>query len=166
MVLKHGKFVFIENNHPHKADMKNGVKTRIKRRPSKDEKGMVIITSKKMEGNKILVFYEDFSMRILTMTEDNEIWRTLGFLCPFCLKLFMTHQGLHKEHISLHTGPIKCSGCEVVYWFNYCHFVLHDMIFKFSWRTGRSWTTTRKCVSSHVECVAKYLNSNQDIIFI
>ena len=166
VVLKNGKFVYIENNQPYKADLKKGVKTRIKRRPSKDEKGMGIISSKTIEGNKILVFYEDFSTRILTMAEDNVIWQTLGFLCPFCLKLFMTHQGLHKEHLSLHIGPVKCSGCEVVYWFNYCHFALHEMIFRFSWRTGRSWKTTRKCVSLHVECVTKHSNSNPDIIFI
>ena len=115
-VLADGNFVFIENNQPYKADFTKQIKSEIRRRPSKDEKGMEITKSKKIKENKILILPEDFSLRTLTMSDDGEVWRTLGYLCPYCLKCFHSYQGLHKEHMDLHYGPVKCSGCEVGAW--------------------------------------------------
>ena len=36
-----------------------------------------------------------------------------GFLCPYCLRLFLSHRALYVEHMGEHKGPVKCDICEV-----------------------------------------------------
>ena len=72
-----------------------------------------IVASKKISENIMILYFDDFSMRTLTLIDDSEAWRTLGYLCPYCLKIFKSHQGLQRDHMYLHHGPVKCVSCKV-----------------------------------------------------
>ena len=84
--------------------------------------------SKQIDGNKVLkmsksqetivVYCGDLSIRVLNISMENTVWKTVGFVCPYCLQVFPSHRNLFKEHLNVHLGPDTCRSCKVKYHLN------------------------------------------------
>ena len=70
---------------------------------------------KKVNESTILFLTDSLSLKMFTLQEDKQVQPTtqMGFLCPFCVMAFHSHQELHKFHMKLHSGRVKCKKCKV-----------------------------------------------------
>ena len=113
--------IFTENENIFKMNMQSGSKCKIKVRGSKHDQRNKVLQIHKINNDQIIVYCKDFSLKIVTLDGENEKWENVGFLCPYCLKIFRFYPGLHKDHIHLHCGPEKCKSCEVGHYLRVLH---------------------------------------------
>ena len=88
---------------------------KMKMRASKQEGGHEVLKMKKTPHTLFLTYCGDLSLRVLKIDQDkdNIPWKIIGYLCPYCLKVFGSHRGLFKEHMDVHFGPETCRSCKV-----------------------------------------------------
>ena len=62
--------------------------------------------------NYCVTYSSDFCVSLINYHEEKKLDCVMAaFLCPFCGKLFGEREKLHKQHIHLHNGPVKCHSC-------------------------------------------------------
>ena len=105
-----------------KVYIKTGINTvkKISVRKSKFLERSQVLTHTVME-NKCLTYSSDFCVAVSEYYEEKRSASVnAAFLCPFCGMLFGEREKLHKQHIHLHSGPVKCLSCSKMIKDNYC----------------------------------------------
>ena len=91
---------------------------RVKLRASKIEGRQFILAYANLSDGSIFTYSFDYCLSIVKLKKSNLEHPTSiirQFLCPFCFALFNSWNNLHKQHLHLHKGPVKCSikSCKV-----------------------------------------------------
>ena len=92
-----------------------GEQTKVELKLAKSENNAAISDIKKQRDNAFLFYNENFSLQSVQFQDLNFRKKATkqGFLCPYCLKLFLTRQAINRDHIDLHLGPVVCDVCQV-----------------------------------------------------
>ena len=110
--------LYKDNEGLHKLIFKDNKNVLIKPRAPKIPSQTIIIQFKKIAENFIVCLSDTYCFRLLEI-EDSEknIKKTvkLNFVCPFCLKVFLSHGALHTQHMEAHKGPAFCKICKVIF---------------------------------------------------
>lgn len=116
--MQHDKVFFKTGiNHVKKIDL----------RKSKFPERNKVLTHAVME-NICVTYSSDFCVAVSEYQEEKQSTSVIAaFLCPFCGILFGVREKLHKQHIHLHSGPVKCRTCSQIIKDNYS-FISHKKI--------------------------------------
>ena len=113
--VKDHLLIFLIDNEMFKVDVKKAEFKKMKMRKSKVPGRNKILTLSQTSETQILCLSEEFCLRALNITtnEKDDIFKSCGFLCPFCLRLFCSQFSLYRDHIDVHKGPLVCEICKV-----------------------------------------------------
>ena len=108
--MQHGKVYFKRGiNHIKKIAL----------RKSKFPERNRVLTHTVME-NSCVTYSSDFCVAVSEYHKEKQLTSVIAaFLCPFCGMLFGVREKLHKQHIHLHSGPVKCQTCSQIIKDNY-----------------------------------------------
>ena len=102
---------FVQDRSLYRIDKNKQVK-RVKLRASKVEGRQFILAYANLSECSILTYSFDYCLSLVKMKEssiENPTSIIKQFMCPFCFVLFSSWNNLHKQHLHLHKGPVKCS---------------------------------------------------------
>lgn len=109
---------FVQDQSLYLFDKNKEVK-KIKLRASKVKGRQCILAYTNLSDGSFLTYSFDFCLSLVKVKESSIKHPTSiikQFLCPFCFSLFNSWNNLHKQHLHLHKGPVKCSikSCKVI----------------------------------------------------
>ena len=109
--------IYKDDGRLHKLVFKDNKKVHIKPRAPKVPSQTVYGQFKKISENHLLCLSDTYCFRLLEIVDsENNPKKTvkLRFVCPFCLKVFLSHAALHSQHMEGHRGPASCNICKVL----------------------------------------------------
>ena len=122
----------------------------------------VTLRSSKLDGRHKILTYADFpSTFFVTLSADFCISKipmnvktfnssiSLGFICPFCGKLFDKWHNLHNQHIHLHGNPVVCRACGIMQEDN-LELINHKKICKFNCKICRKSFVSESKLKDHI----------------
>lgn len=89
---------------------KTSIMKRINLRPSMSNNRHEIITFTGLTDNIYVLYSKDYCVSLVDL--DCYASNIVGFLCPHCGNVFSDRAKIHKQHIHLHSGPVKCPSCK------------------------------------------------------
>lgn len=110
-IPKNSSLVYLENKLLWELFLDLNVRSRVKLRRTTNENSSKVKSFVKVSDSKLLVYSETLSIRVID--RESEGSDTLGYLCPYCLKLFNHCSTLCRDHFECHIGPVSCGICQV-----------------------------------------------------
>ena len=105
----------LKSNQIFQFDLKTNTFDEILFRNSELKYGNKVEDIEKVGADFLLAWTGDFGLKMLGMRDKGKSasCHTVGYLCPYCLKVFQSHKALFKEHLNMHVGPVVCDSCQV-----------------------------------------------------
>ena len=118
----------------------------------------------KILDDEFLIVSSDFCMKYVSDIGGHKgvSEKGIGFLCPYCLKVFTTHRGLTRDHLPDHKGPVACDSCQVKFTgimldLNFCNNICRQCLL-----IDQSTEVIKRGAYSSVMCASRPSDSSLD----
>ena len=122
----------------------------------------------KILDDEFLIVSSDFCMKYVSdmCGQKGVSEKGIGFLCPYCLKVFTTHRGLTRDHLPDHKGPVACDSCQVNFILIMLDFNARNNICRQCSLMHQSIEVIKRGVYSSAMCASRPLDSSLDFLII
>ena len=102
-----------------KLDIKTNIQEEMKLKSATNQGQVGVDFIQHLSDEHIVCTLLNNSIRIVEVKSDARVRKSqqIGFICPYCLNIFNSHNHLINKHMSQHIGPVRCDICKVCFYY-------------------------------------------------